>query len=135
VTYLTVLLYGLRHTTRVAVPTQVDRPNFPICGLKGEGDYVSSSHGPLDCNAHGTVIAGPIAATPTSAMGSRAWRRPGPISQSARVVLAPVIHGVLALAAVVESVEIVLAGATNDGLALPGFGSRIPRVVGRRRSG
>lgn len=46
------------------IDTGVNRhPRLPR--LEGGGDYVSSSDGLMDCDAHGTVVAGVIAASPS----------------------------------------------------------------------
>jgi membrane-anchored mycosin MYCP len=54
---------------RVAVIDTGVAPSVRLPGLQGGGDYVSSSDGLVDCDAHGTVVAGLIAATPAPGDG------------------------------------------------------------------
>ena len=50
---------------RVAVIDTGVSPNPRLRTLEAGGDYVSSSDGLIDCDAHGTVVAGLIAAAPS----------------------------------------------------------------------
>lgn len=52
---------------RVAVIDTGVAPNVRLPRLEAGGDYVSSSDGLVDCDAHGTLVAGLIAAIPGSA--------------------------------------------------------------------
>ncbi|WP_440590180.1 type VII secretion-associated serine protease mycosin [Mycolicibacterium hodleri] len=54
---------------RVAVIDTGVSPNPRLPALQPGGDYVSSSDGLTDCDAHGTLVAGIIAATPSPADG------------------------------------------------------------------
>src|SRR5690349_4286264 len=49
---------------KVAVIDTGVTPNPRLPGLQPGGDYVSSSNGLVDCDAHGTLVAGIIAAAP-----------------------------------------------------------------------
>jgi membrane-anchored mycosin MYCP len=49
---------------KIAVIDTGVAPNPRLPGLEGGGDYVSSSDGLVDCDAHGTLVAGLIAASP-----------------------------------------------------------------------
>jgi membrane-anchored mycosin MYCP len=46
---------------KIAVIDTGVAPNPRLPGLEGGGDYVSSSDGLVDCDAHGTLVAGLIA--------------------------------------------------------------------------
>jgi len=50
---------------KVAVIDTGVSPNPRLAALQAGGDYVSSSDGLVDCDAHGTLVAGLIAATPS----------------------------------------------------------------------
>ena len=50
---------------KVAVIDTGVNPHPRLPALEGGGDYVSSSNGLQDCDAHGTLVAGIIAATPS----------------------------------------------------------------------
>jgi membrane-anchored mycosin MYCP len=50
---------------KVAVIDTGVAPNPRLHALEGGGDYVSSSDGLVDCDAHGTLVAGLIAAAPS----------------------------------------------------------------------
>ena len=50
---------------KVAVIDTGVSPNPRLLGLQAGGDYVSSSDGLVDCDAHGTLVAGIIAAAPS----------------------------------------------------------------------
>ncbi len=57
--------------TVAVIDTGVARhPRLP--GLIPGGDYVSTGDGTGDCDAHGTIVAGLIAAAPHRRRGSRA---------------------------------------------------------------
>jgi membrane-anchored mycosin MYCP len=50
---------------KVAVIDTGVTPNPRLPGLQAGGDYVSTSDGLIDCDAHGTLVAGVIAAAPS----------------------------------------------------------------------
>ncbi len=50
---------------KIAVIDTGVAPNPRLRALEGGGDYVSSSDGLVDCDAHGTLVAGLIAAAPS----------------------------------------------------------------------
>lgn len=54
---------------KVAVIDTGVNPHPRLPGLQGGGDYVSNTNGLVDCDAHGTLVAGIIAGTPSSEDG------------------------------------------------------------------